>query len=259
MKAVLYPYVNALICYHQFQGAKPTHVYLHGAGPCSTCIYPSLVVGSDLATYHTIMPDFLGFGYSERPDDFGYSIDEHADSIAYLLRQEQTSHCTIIGASMGGAIAITLATKYPALVGKLILAEGVLNAMDPFGIASQSEEQYIANGHNNLIEMFRQLSLLCEPSNRGWFPPVKLNAPYAFYRSLVSMAKGMQPSWFEQFCQLDVPRLYIWGEENFRGEYTETFMAHGIQEVVVAHAGHAMMLDNPSGFVSAVSNFVTSN
>jgi pimeloyl-ACP methyl ester carboxylesterase len=258
MKSVLYPSANALLCYHYFSGAKPIHVYLHGAGIGSTCVYPSLIFGSGLTSYHTLMPDFLGFGYSERPEGFDYTIEEHADSIAYLLGQVQASGCTVIGASLGGAVAITLATKHPDLVGRLVLAEGVLDAMDPFGIASQSEEHYITSGHIILMEQFRQLSLLYDPSDRGFYPAMKLNAPHALYRSLISLAKGAQPSWREQLYQLKIPRLYIWGEENFRGDHTETFTAHGIQEAVIPHAGHAMMLDNPEDFVRAISEFSSS-
>jgi pimeloyl-ACP methyl ester carboxylesterase len=148
MKAVFYPSAQAFLCYHYFSGAKPTHVYLAGLLAGSTGLYPSLIYGSELACYHTLMPDFLGCGYSDRPSDFGYTIDEYADSITYLLDQLQVTGCTVIGASMGGAAAITLATKRPDLVGRLVLAEGVLDAMDPFGIGSQSEEQFIASGHS---------------------------------------------------------------------------------------------------------------
>ena len=139
MKTVLYPPVQALLCYHYISGAKPTHVYLAGLGMSSTSLYPSVIYGSELSSYHTLMPDFLGFGYSDRPGGFGYSVDEHADSIAFLLDQLQASQCTLIGHSFGGAVAITLATKRPDLVARLVLAEAVLDAGDWFGAASQSE------------------------------------------------------------------------------------------------------------------------
>ena len=255
VKAVFYPPAQALLCYHYFPGAKPTHLYLAGLGPASTCVYPSLISDSDLAAYHTLMPDFLGFGYSDRPDDFGYTIDEHADSIAYLLNQLQVTGCTVIGTSMGGAVAVTLATQHPNLVSKLVLAEGVLDGLDVFGIASQSEEQYIARGHRVVMEWFRQLRPPYDPTERGWLPVVKLTPPHAFYRTAVSLAKGAQPSWREQFFRLRIPRLYLWGDENFRREDTEAFVTHGVEVAVIPHAGHAMYLDNPAAFVHAIAEF----
>lgn len=54
MKAVYYPPAQALLCYHYFSGAQPTHVYLAGLGVGSTGLYPSLIYGSELASYHTL-------------------------------------------------------------------------------------------------------------------------------------------------------------------------------------------------------------
>jgi pimeloyl-ACP methyl ester carboxylesterase len=202
------------------------------------------------------MPDFLGFGYSDRPDDFGYTIDDHADSIAYLLDQLQVTGCMVIGASMGGAVAITLATRRPDLVARLVLAEGVLDGLDVFGAASQSEEQWIASGHSIFLEQFHQMILSSpHPSDLPFWLMEKLVPPHAFYRTAVSMAKGAQPSWREQLYELKIPRLYIWGDENFRSEYTETFTAHGVQIAVIPHAGHPMMNHNPAAFVRAISEF----
>ncbi len=256
MKAVFYPPAQAFLCYHYFSGAKPTHVYLGGIGGGSTSIYPSLIYGSELASYHTLMPDFLGCGYSARPDDFGYTIDEHADSIAYLLDQLQVTGCTIIATSMGGAVAITLATRRPDLVARLVLAEGVLEGLDVFGAASQSEEQWIASGHSTCLEQLHQMVLASPHQNDVpvWLME-KLVPPHAFYRMAVSMAKGAQPSWREQLYALKIPRLYIWGDENFRSEYAEPLAAHGVEIAVIPHAGHLMMYQNPAAFVKAISEF----
>jgi pimeloyl-ACP methyl ester carboxylesterase len=255
MKAVFYPTAQALLCYNYFCGAKPTHVYLAGLGTGATGIYPSVLFGSELASYHTLMPDFLGFGYSDRPNDFGYTIEEHADSIAYLLDQLQATGCTVIGYSLGGTVAITLAMKRPDLVTRLVLLEAPLDPMDLVG-AGQSEQQYIASGHSIVLEQVRQITFSIDLSNRGWFPMFKLAAPHAFYRTAVSLATGMQPNWREQLYELKIPSLYIWSEKNFREEYTETFTTHGVQVAVIPHAGHHdMVWENPAAFVRAIVDF----
>lgn len=43
---VFYPSAQALLCYHYFSGAKPTHVYLAGIGLGSTGLYPSVICGT---------------------------------------------------------------------------------------------------------------------------------------------------------------------------------------------------------------------
>jgi pimeloyl-ACP methyl ester carboxylesterase len=255
MKAVFYPPAQALLCYHYFSGAKPTHVYLAGLGAGATGIYPSVLFGSELASFHTLMPDLLGFGYSDRPIDFGYTIEEHADSAAYLLDQLQATGCTVVGYSLGGTVAITLATKRPDLVARLVLAEAALDPLDLVG-AGQSEQQYIASGHSVVLEIIRKILLFKDPSDCGLLPMIKMAAPHAFFRSAVSLATGMQPNWREQLYELKIPRLFIWSEENFREEYTEIFTTHGIKVAVIPHTIHQdLAWEKPIAFVSAIADF----
>jgi pimeloyl-ACP methyl ester carboxylesterase len=206
------------------------------------------------------MPDFLGYGYSERPASFGYTVAEHADSIAFLLDQLQASQCTVIGHSFGGAVAITLATKRPDLVSRLVLAEAVLDAGDFIGAASLSEEQYIANQHGTVLEYFRLGSLDFDISNRSWLPMFQLGAPHAFYRTACSLALGESPTWREQLYRLSIPRLFLLGEvslqkKTHRVEDKDELPTHGIQVAVIPHAGHGMMWDNPAAFVRAIAEF----
>jgi pimeloyl-ACP methyl ester carboxylesterase len=255
MKAVFYPPAQALLCYHYFSGAKPTHVYLAGLGGGATGMYPSVIFGSELGSYHTLMPDFLGFGYSDRPNDFGYTIEEHADSVACLLDQLKVMSCTVVGASLGGTVAITLATKRPDLVARLVLAEAPLEPLDLVG-AGQSEQQYIASGHSFVLEQVRQITLSFDISDRGWFSMFKLSAPHAFFRTAVSLATGSQPGWREQLYELKIPRLYIWSEEGFREDYSELFAAHGIKVAVIPHTIHqTLVCANPAAFVRAIVDF----
>ena len=262
MKSVFYPPAQALLCYHYISGAKPTHVYLAGLGQGSTGSYPSVIYGSELAAYHTLMPDFLGFGYSEKPDAFGYTVDEHADSIAFLLDKLQASACTVVGHSFGGAVAIVLATKRPDLVARLVLAESVLDAGDWFGAAAQSEEQYIASGHVPILEEYRQSLPLYDESDRAWWPIGKsAMTNYPFYRTACSLAHGTQPTWREQLYQLKIPRLFLFGEVSLqmkteRVEDKDELPAYGVQVAVIPKAWHVnLMSANPPAFTRAIAEF----
>lgn len=258
MKAVFYPPAQALISYHYFAGAGPTHVYLAGLGAGSTGIYPSVIYGSALARYHSLMPDVLGFGYSDRPQDFGYTVEEHADTIAFLLDKLQAGQCTVIGHSFGGAVAIVLATKRPDLVARLVLAESVLDAADWFHAGTQSEEQFIASGHSAVLERFRRMLPDYAESNRGWFTMFSLAAPHAFYRTALSLVKGAQPTWREQLYRLKIPRLYLLGEMSLQmGTHRreDELPDHGVPVAVIAQAGHGMIWENPEAFVRAIVDF----
>jgi pimeloyl-ACP methyl ester carboxylesterase len=58
--------------------------------------------------------DFLGFGYSDAPADFGYTMEEQADSVAALVDYLGLRGVHVVGHSMGGSIAISLAAHHPA-------------------------------------------------------------------------------------------------------------------------------------------------
>jgi pimeloyl-ACP methyl ester carboxylesterase len=264
MKTVFYPPAQALLSYHHTSGKQPTHVYLAGLGMGSTAWYPGVVYSSELAAYHTLMPDFLGYGYSDRPDNFGYTVSEHADSIAFLLDRLQASQCTVIGHSFGGAVAITLATKRPDLVSRIVLVESVLDAGDWFGAATQSEEKFLASGHGVLMEQWRQVLPDYNESDRGWWPIAKLAAPHAFYRTSCSLAQGVSPTWREQLYQLKIPRLYLLGEvslqkKTIRVEDKDELPIYGIQVAVIPNANHmTMMSEDPAAFVHAIAAFEAS-
>ncbi len=262
MKSVFFPPGQAYLCYHYISGAKPTHVYLAGLGLGSTGYYPSLIYGSELAAYHTLIPDFLGFGYSEKPDAFGYTVDEHADSIAFLLDKLQASHCTVIGHSFGGAVAIVLATKRPGLVGRLVLAEAVLDAGDWFGAAAQSEAQWIAGGHAPVLEGTRQMLPDYAESDLSWWPIEKSAIPsFPFYRTACSLAQGAQPTWREQLYQLTIPRLCLLGEvsienKSVRIEEKDELPDHGVQVAILPRAEHMNLLStSPPVFTRAIAEF----
>jgi pimeloyl-ACP methyl ester carboxylesterase len=262
MRSVFYPPAQAYLCYHYISGTKPTHVYLAGLGLGSTGYYPSLIYGSSLAAYHTLTPDFLGFGYSEKADAFGYTVDEHADTIAFLLDKLQVSHCTVVGHSFGGAAAIVLATKRPDLVGRLVLAEAVLDAGDWFGAAAQSEEQWIAGGYAPVLEGTRKMLAEYTESDLSWWPMEKSAIPsFPFYRTACSLARDPHPTWREQLYQLTIPRLFFLGEvsletKSVRVEEKDELPAHGIHVVILPKAEHMNLVStSPSAFVRAITEF----
>lgn len=62
-----------------------------------------------------IAMDLRGHGDSPKPDD-GYSIGQFADDVAGLCRSLDIAGAFVVGHSMGGVIAVELASRYPDLV-----------------------------------------------------------------------------------------------------------------------------------------------
>jgi len=90
-------------------GSGPTMTMLHG--------YPSSShdwarVASPLAQVHSLLlPDFLGFGGSEKPADHVYSLNEQADLIEGLWALEQITSTVIVACDYGLSVAQELLAR----------------------------------------------------------------------------------------------------------------------------------------------------
>lgn len=75
-----------------------------------------------------ILVDLRGFGSSPKPHDNHYSIEQHADDIYRIILNEDLTKLTLIGNSLGGAIALLVALRLceqePTRLSRLVLIDG---------------------------------------------------------------------------------------------------------------------------------------
>lgn len=106
---------------------KPTLLFLHGS-PGSWDAYKTYLSDIDLQKkYRLIAIDRPGFGYS----NFGEAanLETQANLILPFIQSKNNNQpITLIGHSMGGPIAVKLATKKPKLFKNLVIIAG---AIDP--------------------------------------------------------------------------------------------------------------------------------
>lgn len=100
---------------------NPQIVLLHGGNQSShSWDLVSLRLAAD---YHVFALDQRGHGDSEWSHDQDYSIDaKAADAIAFIADQG-IDRPTVVGHSMGGRIALTMAVREPALARSLVLVD----------------------------------------------------------------------------------------------------------------------------------------
>lgn len=97
-------------------------VMLHGGGPGSsgaTNFSPCIRYFAD--RYRVIVPDQPGFGSSEFRQPKGSYLRLSADVMAGLLDTVGVTRAHIIGNSLGGGVALTMALDYPSLADRLVL------------------------------------------------------------------------------------------------------------------------------------------
>src|SRR5207249_1541757 len=119
-----YASVNGLKMYYEVHGAGPPLVLLHGAFLTVDAwgkLLPELA-----RSRQVIAPELQGHGRTadvDRP----LSFRQMAEDVAALLREIKIEHADVYGYSMGGTVALALASRHPALVRKLIVQGSTYN------------------------------------------------------------------------------------------------------------------------------------
>lgn len=105
------------------KGAGPkTVLLLHGAGCDSTMLSWREVFNAFSDDFSVYAFDFLGYGHSDRADDLvgDQFFDTHIECVKCVVTHYGLSDFALAGLSMGGAIAIGYALRYPEDVRVLI-------------------------------------------------------------------------------------------------------------------------------------------
>jgi len=104
--------------YRKFGEGKPLFI-LHGLFGASD---NWVTIGKQLAEkYEVIIPDLRNHGQSPHSDEWQYDI--MAKDIYKLATELGFKKITLMGHSMGGKVGMTLVSKYPALLEKLIVVD----------------------------------------------------------------------------------------------------------------------------------------
>jgi len=175
-----------------------------------------------------LLVDLLGSGFSDRPEDFGYSVEDHADMLGTLIKGLSMPSVDLVGHSMGGSIAIVVATRNPGKVRRLVVSEPNLDAgggVFSRPIAQQSEADYIGRGHKESVQ-----NAVAE-GQTIWSGSLLMSSPLE---------------------ALTIPRTVIFGSKSLPDPDTERLSKVSITVRVVQDAGHSMIWENPSGYAEAV-------
>ena len=77
--------------------------------------------------FRLLRPDLPGLGQSSIPPDFEWSIANLATTLAHFLDALEVESAHIIGAKLGGAIAMQFAADYPRRTRTLVVASGPIS------------------------------------------------------------------------------------------------------------------------------------
>jgi pimeloyl-ACP methyl ester carboxylesterase len=112
-------HVNGLDLYYETHGSGRPLILLHGGLGSGEMFGPILATLSE--RHQVVVPDLQGHG---RTADIDRPLDVRlmADDVAALIDHLGLTKPDVVGYSLGGGVALHTAAKYPAKVGRLVVA-----------------------------------------------------------------------------------------------------------------------------------------
>ena len=262
------------ISYHvEVSGSGDPLLLLHGFTGSSQNWKP--LVSALQGEFQVIAPDLLGHGRTDAPDDPGrYAMALAAADLIAILEALAVKPVSLLGYSMGGRLALYLATHYPHYVKRLVLesaspglelaADRAQRQLADDALAQQIED----NGIDWFVNYWEQIPLFATQHNlsksqRNFVRQQRLlNSPTGLANSLRGMGTGVQPSLWRDLGQLNMPVLLITGRLDTKFTALAGQMASALPQVEIVtldQAGHTVHLEMPEAYVSTVAEFLTAH
>ncbi len=235
--------------------ARPPVVLIHGAGGHHLYWPPQVRRLQDERIFAVDLP---GHGKSE---GVGYhSIEDYAGEIIEFVRALKLSKAVLVGHSMGGAVALQAAIKYPRRVlGLGLIGSAARLPVSPSLLHSASDPETAAQA----VRMVIDRSFAPETNSR-----LKdiAGQRMAQTRSSVLYGDFLACDAFEvsavQLAKISAPTLIVFGAADkmtpVTGAEALRTQIKGARLEVVPNAGHMVMLEQPDRVAGLLGEFVNS-
>lgn len=252
-------------------------VLLHGAGIDSASLSWKEAIEPLARTHRVFAPDWPGYGLSDKPA-IQYNTGFYVDFLARLLDVLQLPKASLVGISMGGAIALGFTLDHPDRVDRLV-------PVDPYGIMPRIAWHklsylYVLTPLNELsywlIKRSRSMtrwtilaSLISGPEQlsealvdevyQAAQAPGAGKAFLSFQRHDLTW-NGMRTNYLDRLPEIAVPTLFIQGEKDIGVPLKYAQEAHrrvkNSQLHVMMGCKHWPMRDRPEEFNRVLIEFL---
>ncbi|WP_138380759.1 alpha/beta fold hydrolase [Luteithermobacter gelatinilyticus] len=250
--------------YHE-RGKGPAVVFVHGSGPGASG-YSNFKLNIEAfaaAGYRVIVPDMIGFGYSDKPEGIDYTLDFFAQTLKQALEALGVRRCALVGNSLGGAVSLKIALDHPEFVERMVM-------MAPGGV--EDLETYLAMpGMKNMIARFvaggMDRAALREVLQTLTYDPSVVTPELVEERFVILQTQPRDvlsrmkiPNLAPRLGEIACPVLVFWGREDgfcpvSGAEKFRTQCARCRCEIV-PDCGHWVMMEHADMFNRACLNFL---
>ncbi len=278
--------VGRLNVHHTFGGAgRPPLLFIHGLGSSGYLEWRFNL--PHFARSHRVWaPDLPGFGRTDKPRTVRYGVPYFARTIGRYMDAVGLSRAVVIGASLGGRVALELALEHGRRVERLVLVnslglgrpqvqffyplmmlprvgEAAMSVartavgLVPAGLIRRWAARYGGSGDLRRTFDDAYLTDLKEMFGSEGFAE-------AYLATVRSMARPQALLGSDLTCRLaeiKVPVQIVWGADDPLFPLAHAHRAHaalpGSRLSVIEGAGHAPQSDRPDEFNRVVSRFLS--
>lgn len=271
-KMEIFNQANKRLALHRFAGAGSPLLALHGFTG-SGLDFAALAEHFGGSLHCPDLPGHgasgtLGAGQGELS-----GIEQCSDTLLALMQASAMERPALLGYSMGGRTALTLAFRHPGAVSALVLigaSPGLADASareQRRALDDQRARELEQQGTVAFMDRWQELPLLRSQQRmpaRHWqdFSKRRRGAdPQGLAWSLRAMGTGAMPSLWEHLTELTVPTLMITGEQDERYTAIAGEMADKIPNAtceVIAAAGHSPHLEQPEAVAELLCTYLLS-
>ena len=212
-------------------------------------------LANQLEGYHLIIPDLLGFGESSKPMTADYRSEAQATRLHELLQAKGlTSNIHVGGNSMGGAISVAYAAKYPKDVKSLWLVEsaGFWSAGVPKSLegATLENNPLLINNKEDFYKMYD--FVMYKPpyipkSVKAVFAQERINNKELDAKILEQIVTDSVEERAKIIAKYNIPTLVVWGDKDqvIKPETTELIkeIIPQAQVIIMPEVGHVPMVE----------------
>lgn len=219
-------------------------------------------------SFNVITIDLPGHGktYTKQPK----SMKSFSDDLMMLFKHLKIEKAHMIGYSMGGRTALSFYSYYPDAVCSLTLVSaspGLKTEAERLKRIKKDEKLADKIGEDltqfvnfwESIPIFTSHDRLCKKTKKELRDERLMQSPRGLIDSLTYMGTGVQPSWWKQLNQIDIPVLLIVGELDDKFVKINTEMKKMIPNSefnVISQSGHTPHIEQREKFDKMVMMFI---
>ncbi len=252
------------------RGSGPSLVLLHGF---ASSIYTWKDVLPALSRERRVVAlDFPGFGQSDQPADLSFDLFPRV--VLGLMDRLGIHRATLVGNSMGGAVAVVIAARRPERVERLVLIDAAGYNTDPgerpwiLRLVSSRPASGVLDRlplrgalvRLGLQQVFFDDSRVTPERVDEYLAPLLRPGTTAAIRSLMS-SRSVRPSLVAELApEVKVKALILWGREDrwIPVAHADRFAAAlaGSRKIVIGACGHLPQEERPDEVIRLLGDFL---